>query len=39
MALQLGFLEEPEANQAETALSPQDQHILDLLLARTLKDE
>jgi hypothetical protein len=35
MALQLGFLEESERNNAETDLSAADQRILDVLLART----
>jgi hypothetical protein len=37
MALQLGFLEEAEANQAETRLSAEDQRVLDQLLLRSRK--
>jgi len=38
IALQLGFLEETEANQAEARLSAEDQRVLDQLLLRFRKE-
>jgi hypothetical protein len=38
MALQLRFLEDSESNTAETALSPEDERIINELVARSRKD-
>ncbi len=38
MALQLGLLEDSESNNAETAISAEEERILSELLARTRKD-
>jgi hypothetical protein len=38
MAHQLRFLEDSESATAETALSPEDERILDELFARTRKE-
>jgi hypothetical protein len=38
MAVQLRLLEDSESNTAEPALSPEDERILNELLARTRKD-
>jgi hypothetical protein len=38
MAHQLRFLEDSESNTAETALSPEEERILNELIARSRKD-
>jgi len=38
MALQFGFLEDSESNAAETPLSPEEERILNELVARGRKD-